>query len=142
MVHIDDLLRQAEVRQSDDLAEEEDVALAELKEQAGLDTAGEKDVADERPVLDWNILLLVLKQIRQFRSATLRLKSSEMFVTCSTGLLTRYFSRKALGDMSYMMLVARCCRMVSMVWRGCCLVILRYFCRGRAIEGNMDWAAS
>ena len=74
MVHIDDLLGEAEVRQSDDLAEEEDVALAELKEQAGLDTAGEKDVADERPVLDWNILLLVLKQIRQFRSATLRLE--------------------------------------------------------------------
>ena len=54
------------MRQSDDLAEEEDVALAELKEQAGLDTAGEKDVADERPVLDWNILLLVLREIRQF----------------------------------------------------------------------------
>ena len=47
MVHIDDLLGQAEVRQSDDLAEEEDVALAELKEKAGLDTAGEKDVTDE-----------------------------------------------------------------------------------------------
>ena len=68
MVHIDDLLGQAEVRQSDDLAEEEDVALAELKEQAGLDTAGEKDVTDERPVLDWNVLLLVLKQIREVRS--------------------------------------------------------------------------
>ena len=52
------------MRQSDDLAEEEDVALAELKEKAGLDTAGEKDVTDERPVLDWKILLLVLKQIR------------------------------------------------------------------------------
>jgi len=61
VVHIDDLLGEAEVRQSDDLAEEEDVPLAELKEQAGLDTAGEKDVTDERPVLDWNILLLVLQ---------------------------------------------------------------------------------
>ena len=64
MVDIDDLLGEAEVRQSDDLAEEEDVTLAELKEKAGLDTAGEKDVTDERPVLDWKILLLVLKQIR------------------------------------------------------------------------------
>ena len=74
MVHIDDLLGQAEVRQSDDLAKEEDVALTELKEEAGLDTAGEKDVTDERPVLDWNILLLVLKQIRsdQVRSGQLR----------------------------------------------------------------------
>ena len=82
MVHIDDLLGQAEVRQSDDLAEEEDVALTELKEEAGLDTAGEKDVPDERPVLDWNILLLVLKQIRQFRSAQLKggpKKMSPMF---------------------------------------------------------------
>ena len=66
MVHVDDLLGEAEVRQSDHLAEEEDVALAELKEKAGLNTAGEKDVADEGPVLDWNILLLVLREIRQF----------------------------------------------------------------------------
>ena len=64
MVDIDNLLGEAEVRQSDDLAEEEDVTLAELKEKAGLDTAGEKDVTDERPVLDRNILLLVLKQNR------------------------------------------------------------------------------
>ena len=78
MVDIDDLLGEAEVRQSDDLAEEEDVTLAELKEKAGLDTSGEKDVTDERPVLDWNILLLVLKQIRQVSSGQLRLKSCEM----------------------------------------------------------------
>ena len=140
MVHIDDLLAQTEVRQSNDLAEEEDVTLTELKEKAGLDTTGEKDVTDERPVLDRNILLLVLKQITD-RSGQVRSVLTHG-VTCSTGLLTRYFSRKALGDMSYMMLVARCWRMVSMVWRGCCLVILRYFCRGLAIEGNIDWAAS
>ena len=64
VVHIDDLLAQTEVRQSNDLAEEEDVTLTELKEKAGLDTTGEKDVTDERPVLDRNILLLVLKQNR------------------------------------------------------------------------------
>ena len=63
MVDVDDLLGETEVRQSDHLAEEEDVALAELKEEAGLNTAGEKDVADEGPVLDWNILLLTLNQV-------------------------------------------------------------------------------
>ena len=66
MVHVDDLLREAEVRESDHLAEKEDISLTELKEEAGLDTAGEKDVTDEGPVLDWNILLLVLREIRQF----------------------------------------------------------------------------
>ena len=78
MVHIDNLLAQTEVRQSDDLAEEEDVTLTELKKKASLDTPREKDVTDERPVLDWNILLLVLKQIRQVSSGQLRLKSCEM----------------------------------------------------------------
>ena len=66
VVDVDDLLSETEVRQSDDLAEKKNVALAELKEKPCLDTAGEKDVADEGPVLDWNILLLVLREIRQF----------------------------------------------------------------------------
>ena len=79
--------------------------------------------------------------------------------TWSTGLVTRYFSRKALGDMSYMMVVARWDRIVSIVCRGCCRVTRRYlhhhchhchphhnhyhyFCRGLAMLGKMDWAAS
>ena len=53
-----------------------------------------------------------------------------------------YFSRKALGDMSYERQVERCCRMDSMVWRGCWRVTRRYFWRGLAIDGKMDWAAS
>ena len=63
------------MRQSDDLAEEEDVTLTELKEMTGLDTTGEKDVTDERPVLDRNILLLVLKQNRQVRSGQVSIDS-------------------------------------------------------------------
>ena len=45
----------------------------------------------------------------------------------------RYFSRKALGLMSYMMVVARCWRMLSMVCLGCCRVTRRYFCSGLAM---------
>ena len=32
--------------------------------------------------------------------------------------------------------------MDSMVWRGCCLVTRRYFCRARLRLGNTAWAAS
>ena len=80
------------------------------------------------------------------------------YPTCRTGLETRYFSRKALGAMSYMIEVARCAKMLSIVCLGCCLritivmivmliisahlVILRYFWRGLARDGKMDWAAS
>ena len=81
-----------------------------------------------------------------------------IYPTCRTGLETRYFSRKALGAMSYMIEVARCAKMLSIVCLGCCLritivmivmmmisahlVILRYFWRGLARDGKMDWAAS
>lgn len=37
---------------------------------------------------------------------------------------------------------ARCCWMLSMLWQCCCFVVLRYFCRARAMEGKMAWAAS
>ena len=53
-----------------------------------------------------------------------------------------YFSRKALGDMSYERQVERCCRMDSIVWRGCCRVTRRYFCRDLLRLGNTAWAAS
>ena len=45
------------------------------------------------------------------------------YPTCRTGLETRYFSRKALGAMSYMIEVARCAKMLSIVCLGCCLRI-------------------
>ncbi len=57
-------------------------------------------------------------------------------------LVTRYFSKKAFGAISNVIMVARWARMESMVCRGCCLVILRYFCSGRTIEGKMVCAAS
>ena len=63
-------------------------------------------------------------------------------LTCNTGAVTIYFSRKARGDMSYVSEVARCCSMDSMEWRGCWRVILRYFCRGRLRLGKMACAAS
>ena len=63
-------------------------------------------------------------------------------LTCSTGEVTMYFSRKALGDMSYERQVERCWRMDSMVWRGCWRVTLRYFWRDLLRLGNTAWAAS
>ncbi len=63
-------------------------------------------------------------------------------ITCRTGLATRYFSRNALGATSYFKHVARCLRMDSMVCLGCCLVMRRYFCSGRAIPGKIVWAVS
>lgn len=62
--------------------------------------------------------------------------------TCRTGLVTRYFSRNALGDMSKERQVDKCCKMDSMVCRGCWRVTLKYFWRGREIVGKIDWAAS
>ena len=61
MVHIDNLLGDVEVRHGDDLAEEQDLALSQLEHETGLQTSTEEDVADERPVLDTQILLLTLK---------------------------------------------------------------------------------
>ena len=63
-------------------------------------------------------------------------------LTCKTGAPTRNFSRKALGDMSYLRHVARCSRMLSMVWRGCWRVMRRYFCNGRESEGKIEDADS
>lgn len=51
-------------------------------------------------------------------------------------------SRPTLGVMSCVMQNSRCCRMLSMVWYGCCLVVRRYFCMARAMEAKMAWAAS
>lgn len=47
-----------------------------------------------------------------------------------------------LGVMLFVMQTAKCCCMLSMLWRCCCLVVRRYFCSARAMEGNMAWAAS
>lgn len=47
-----------------------------------------------------------------------------------------------LGVMLFVMQKARCCWMLSMLWQCCCFVVLRYFCRARAMEGKMAWAAS
>lgn len=46
------------------------------------------------------------------------------------------------GVMLFVMQKARCCWMLSMLWQCCCFVVRRYFCRARAMEGKMAWAAS
>ena len=61
MVEVDYLLSEAEVRQSNDLAEEENLSLPQLEEKASLNTSREEDVTDEGPVLDRNIFLFVLQ---------------------------------------------------------------------------------
>ena len=53
-----------------------------------------------------------------------------------------YFSRKALGDMSYERQVERWCSIDSMVCRGCWRVTRRYFCNDRLRLGKTAWAAS
>ena len=50
--------------------------------------------------------------------------------------------RRTFGVMLWVMQKARCCRMLSMLWEFCCRVVRRYFCRARAMEGKMAWAAS
>lgn len=47
-----------------------------------------------------------------------------------------------LGVMLLVMQKARCCWMLSILWQCCCLVVLRYFCRARAMDGKMACAAS
>ena len=63
-------------------------------------------------------------------------------LTWRTGLVVVYRSRKALADMSYFRQLAKCCRMDSIVCRGCWRVIRRNFCSGLAMLGKIDWAAS
>lgn len=46
------------------------------------------------------------------------------------------------GLMLLMRQKARCFWMLSMVWQCCLLVVRRYFCRARAMEGNTAKAAS
>ena len=57
--------------------------------------------------------------------------------TCSTGVVTKYFSRKALGERSYDKQVDKCCKIESTECLGCCLVTLRYFCNGLETVGNI-----
>ena len=63
-------------------------------------------------------------------------------ITCKTGDVTRYLSKNAFGAISYLRQVAKCWRIESMVWRGCWRVMRKYFWRGRARLGKIDWAAS
>ncbi len=62
--------------------------------------------------------------------------------TCSTGDVTRYLSKKALGDMSKERQVAKWLRMDCMLCLGCWRVARRYFCSGRESVGKMACAAS
>lgn len=62
--------------------------------------------------------------------------------TWRTGVVTRNFSRNALGERSYLRQVAKWSTIESMSCRGCCRVIRRYFCSGLAIVGKMAWAVS
>lgn len=47
-----------------------------------------------------------------------------------------------LGVMLCVMQNCRCVRMLSMLWKACCRVVLRYFCMARAIGAKMACAAS
>lgn len=47
-----------------------------------------------------------------------------------------------LGVMLCVMQNCRCVRMLSMLWKGCWRVVLRYFCMARAMGAKMAWAAS
>lgn len=62
--------------------------------------------------------------------------------TWSTGAGTRKGSRKARGVRSWLRQSAKCARIDSTEWRGCCRVTRKYFCSARAKEGNTAWAAS
>lgn len=62
--------------------------------------------------------------------------------TWRTGAGTRKGSRKARGVRSWLRQSAKCARIDSTEWRGCCRVTRKYFCSARAIEGNTAWAAS
>lgn len=46
------------------------------------------------------------------------------------------------GVMLCVMQNCRCVRMLSMLWKACCRVVLRYFCIARAMGANIAWAAS
>lgn len=47
-----------------------------------------------------------------------------------------------LGVMLCVMQNCRCVRMLSMLWKDCCRVVLRYFCMALAMGAKMAWAAS
>ena len=65
-----------------------------------------------------------------------------LYYTWSTGAGTRKGSRKARGVRSWLRQSAKCAKIDSTEWRGCCRVTRKYFWRARAIEGNTAWAAS
>ena len=48
--------------QGDDLAEEQDLALSQLKHEAGLQTSGQQEVTDQGPALHRDCLLLTLNR--------------------------------------------------------------------------------
>ena len=62
VVKVENLLRDGEVGQGDDLAEEQDLALSQLEHEAGLQTSGQQEVTDQGPGLHWDSLLLTLKR--------------------------------------------------------------------------------
>ena len=47
-----------------------------------------------------------------------------------------------MGLMLCVMQNCRWLRMLSMLWKGCCRVVRRYFCMARAMGAKMAWAAS
>lgn len=54
----------------------------------------------------------------------------------------RFEAKLTFGLMLLTRQKARCFWMLSMLWQCCLLVVRRYFCRDRAMEGNMARAAS
>lgn len=61
LVKVEDLLLDGEVRQGDDLAEEQHLTLSHLKHEARLQSPGQQEVTYQGPVLDRHRLLLTLK---------------------------------------------------------------------------------
>ena len=61
VVKVENLLGDGEVGQGDDLTEEEHLPLPQLEHEAGLQSPGQKEVADQRPTLHRDRLLLTLK---------------------------------------------------------------------------------
>ena len=62
VVDVDNLLSDVEVGHGDDLAEEQDLALSQLKHEAGLQTSGQQEVTDQGPALHRDCLLLTLNR--------------------------------------------------------------------------------
>lgn len=72
-------------------------------------------------------------------AATAKIKALQWWRLLILGVGDQPFT---FGVMLCVMQNWRCVRMLSMLWKACCRVVLRYFCMARAIGANMACAAS